>query len=139
MGSRCYWQSRRPLPCAVPEPALRRSTRSLLLHIVCVLQRVALSWRRPRRLALARRVTLPAVVCAGRAGVPLEVMGLMLGEFVDDYTVQCVDVFAMPQSGTSVSVESVDYVFQQQMLDMLKQTGRCVVLSPQRRAPWLCT
>jgi 26S proteasome regulatory subunit N11 len=66
-------------------------------------------------------------------------MGLMLGEFVDDYTVQCVDVFAMPQSGTSVSVESVDYVFQQQMLDMLKQTGRCVVLSPQRRAPWLCT
>jgi len=60
----------------------------------------------------------------GRAGVPLEVMGLMLGEFVDDYTVQCVDVFAMPQSGTSVSVESVDPVFQQQMLEMLKQTGR---------------
>ena len=51
-------------------------------------------------------------------------MGLMLGEFVDDYTVQCVDVFAMPQSGTSVSVESVDPVFQQQMLEMLKQTGR---------------
>lgn len=24
----------------------------------------------------------------GRAGVPMEVMGLMLGEFVDDYTVQ---------------------------------------------------
>lgn len=23
----------------------------------------------------------------GRAGVPMEVMGLMLGEFVDDYTV----------------------------------------------------
>ncbi len=61
---------------------------------------------------------------AGRAGVPLEVMGLMLGEFIDDYTVQCVDVFAMPQSGTSVSVESVDPVFQQQMLEMLKQTGR---------------
>ncbi len=48
----------------------------------------------------------------------------MLGEFIDDYTVQCVDVFAMPQSGTSVSVESVDPVFQQQMLEMLKQTGR---------------
>jgi hypothetical protein len=60
-----------------------------------------------------------------RAGVPLEVMGLMLGEFVDEYTVQCVDVFAMPQSGTSVSVESVDPVFQQQMMEMLKQTGRC--------------
>ena len=37
---------------------------------------------------------------AGRAGVPMEVMGLMLGEFVDDYTVRVIDVFAMPQSGT---------------------------------------
>ena len=40
----------------------------------------------------------------GRAGVPLEVMGLLLGELVDDYTVRVVDVFAMPQSGTGVSV-----------------------------------
>lgn len=60
----------------------------------------------------------------GRAGVPLEVMGLMLGEFVDDYTVRVVDVFAMPQSGTGVSVEAVDPVFQTKMLDMLTQTGR---------------
>jgi len=60
----------------------------------------------------------------GRAGVPLEVMGLMLGEFIDDYTVRCIDVFAMPQSGTGVSVESVDHVFQTDMLDMLKLTGR---------------
>ncbi|CAO3664073.1 unnamed protein product [Rhizopus microsporus] len=51
----------------------------------------------------------------GRAGVPMEVMGLMLGEFVDDYTVRVIDVFAMPQSGTGVSTK---------MLDMLKQTGR---------------
>lgn len=63
-------------------------------------------------------------VCAGRAGVPMEVMGLMLGEFVDEYTVRCVDVFAMPQSGTTVTVEAVDPVFQQQMVDMLAQTGR---------------
>jgi proteasome lid subunit RPN8/RPN11 len=34
---------------------------------------------------------------SGRAGVPMEVMGLMLGSFVDDYTITCVDVFAMPQ------------------------------------------
>lgn len=27
-------------------------------------------------------------------------MGLMLGEFVDEYTVNVIDVFAMPQSGT---------------------------------------
>merc|ERR1712194_567656 len=60
----------------------------------------------------------------GRAGVPMEVMGLMLGEFVDDYTVHIKDVFAMPQSGTGVSVEAVDPVFQTKMLDMLKQTGR---------------
>lgn len=37
------------------------------------------------------------MVCVGRAGVPMEVMGLMLGQFVDDYTITCVDVFAMPQ------------------------------------------
>lgn len=60
----------------------------------------------------------------GRAGVPMEVMGLMLGEFVDPYTVRVADVFAMPQSGTTVSVEAVDPVFQQQMMSMLEQTGR---------------
>jgi len=48
----------------------------------------------------------------------------MLGEFVDDYTVRVIDVFAMPQSGTGVSVEAVDPVFQAKMLEMLKQTGR---------------
>lgn len=64
----------------------------------------------------------------GRAGVPMEVMGLMLGEFVDDYTVRVVDVFAMPQSGTGVSVEAVDDVFQTKMMEMLRQTGRFVTL-----------
>merc|ERR1719238_309734 len=59
-----------------------------------------------------------------RAGVPMEVMGLMLGEFIDDYTVRVVDVFSMPQSGTSVSVESVDPVFQTKMLEFLQQTNR---------------
>lgn len=60
----------------------------------------------------------------GRAGVPMEVMGLMLGEFIDEYTIEVVDVFAMPQSGTGVSVEAVDPVFQTKMLDQLKQTNR---------------
>ena len=54
----------------------------------------------------------------------MEVMGLMLGELVDDYTVRVVDVFAMPQSGTGVSVEAVDPVFQTKMMEMLRQTGR---------------
>jgi len=59
-----------------------------------------------------------------RAGVPMEVMGLMLGEFVDEYTIRVVDVFAMPQTGSSTSVEAVDHVFQTDMLEMLKATGR---------------
>eukprot|EP00768_Dysnectes_brevis_P005510 gnl/Dysnectes_brevis/400_a442_4418.p1 GENE.gnl/Dysnectes_brevis/400_a442_4418~~gnl/Dysnectes_brevis/400_a442_4418.p1 ORF type:complete len:299 (+),score=71.60 gnl/Dysnectes_brevis/400_a442_4418:44-940(+) len=60
----------------------------------------------------------------GRAGVPMEVMGLLLGEFVDEYTVRVTDVFAMPQMGTGISVESVDDVFQTEMMEMLKQIGR---------------
>jgi 26S proteasome regulatory subunit N11 len=60
----------------------------------------------------------------GRAGVPMEVMGLMLGEVIDDYAIKVIDVFAMPQSGTGVSVEAVDPVFQTKMMDMLKITGR---------------
>ena len=64
----------------------------------------------------------------GRAGVPFEVMGLMLGEIVDDYTVTVCDVFAMPQSGTGVSVEAVDPVFQQEMMDRLKQVGRTEIV-----------
>ena len=49
----------------------------------------------------------------------MEVMGLMLGEFVDEYTVRVIDVFAMPQSGTGVSVEAVDPVFQVRNPDLL--------------------
>ena len=45
-------------------------------------------------------ILLSQMLKHGRAGVPMEVMGLMLGEFVDDYTVTVIDVFAMPQSGT---------------------------------------
>ena len=50
---------------------------------------------------------------------------------------QVVDVFAMPQSGTGVSVEAVDPVFQTKMLDMLKQTGRCGGSREQRPAAQL--
>eukprot|EP01069_Polyplicarium_translucidae_P003514 Polyplicarium_translucidae@DN2334_c0_g1_i2.p1 len=60
----------------------------------------------------------------GRAGVPMEVMGLMLGEFTDDYTIKVVDVFSMPQSGNTVSVEAVDPAYQAEMLEMLKRTNR---------------
>ena len=60
----------------------------------------------------------------GRAGVPMEVMGLMLGEFVNDYAIRVVDVFSMPQSGNSVSVEAVDPAYQAEMLEMLRRVGR---------------
>ena len=60
----------------------------------------------------------------GKSGIPLEVMGLMLGDYVDDYTVKCLDVFAMPQSGTETTIESIDEAFQVKMVEMLKQTGR---------------
>jgi 26S proteasome regulatory subunit N11 len=49
----------------------------------------------------------------GRAGVPMEVMGLMLGQFIDDYTISCVDVFAMPQVSNSMPI------FHQQQLHCL--------------------
>lgn len=55
-----------------------------------------------------------------RAGVPFEVMGLMVGEIVDDYTITVIDVFSMPQTGTTISVESVDPVYQQQFMDKMK-------------------
>ncbi len=48
-----------------------------------------------------------------RSGIPFEVMGLMIGEVHDDYTISVVDVFSMPQMGTTVTVESVDPVYQQ--------------------------
>ncbi|KRH92546.1 26S proteasome regulatory complex, subunit RM1531, partial [Pseudoloma neurophilia] len=60
----------------------------------------------------------------GRAGIPLEVMGLLLGEFIDEFTIKVVDVFSMPQSGSSVTVEDVDPVYQTEMMDLLAKTGR---------------
>ena len=43
-----------------------------------------------------------------RSGIPFEVMGVMLGEYIDEYKIEVVDVFAMPQLQTTVSVEAVD-------------------------------
>jgi len=56
--------------------------------------------------------------------VPFEVMGVMLGEIEDDYTVTCVDVYAMPQLASTVSVESVDPAFQLKMKELLALVGR---------------
>lgn len=48
-----------------------------------------------------------------RAGIPFEVMGMMLGEFDNDgFAINVIDVFAMPQMATTVSVEAIDPVYQ---------------------------
>ena len=56
--------------------------------------------------------------------MPIEVMGMMLGEFADDLTIYVTDVFPMPQLGTSASVETLDEKFQSDYMERMKQTGR---------------
>ena len=51
----------------------------------------------------------------GRAGVPMEVMGLIAAECVDDSPVHVVDVVAMPECGTGVYGEAGDEGGQNQM------------------------
>jgi 26S proteasome regulatory subunit N11 len=41
-----------------------------------------------------------------------------------DYRIQVVDVYAIPQNGTGVSIEAVDEVFQQQMKDLIEFRGQ---------------
>lgn len=49
----------------------------------------------------------------------MEVMGLMLGQFVDDYTITCVDVFAMPQVLNSVILMSPLILFGSMELELV--------------------
>lgn len=72
----------------------------------------------------ARLAFLTTNLDIGRAGVPIEVMGMMLGEFVDDLTIYVKDVFPMPQLGTEASVETIDEKYQSDYLELMKQTGR---------------
>jgi len=60
----------------------------------------------------------------GRAGIPLEVMGIMIGQFIDEYTCRVVDVFVVPQTATGQSVEAVDEAYQVDMMERLKLIGR---------------
>lgn len=110
------------------------------LALLKMLKHCALG-RRRRRGARRRRgpraAAAHAARCrsAGRAGVPFEVMGLMLGAYVDDYTIKVVDVFAMPQRASNASVEAVDPVYQAEFLEMLKQTNRCAAARAADAAP----
>lgn len=67
------------------------------LALLKMLKHGRVSWKsthKPSASSLYRNILIVL-----QAGVPMEVMGLMLGEFIDDYTILVVDVFSMPQSG----------------------------------------
>jgi len=68
-------------------------------------------------------LSLVKMIRHGKAGIPIEVMGLMLGKFKNTIHIQVQDVFAMPQTGTGLSVEAIDPVFQTKMLEMYEQNG----------------
>ena len=44
-------------------------------------------------------IALTKMLKHAQRGIPVEVMGLCLGSFVDAYTIYVTDVFAMPQVG----------------------------------------
>lgn len=64
------------------------------------------------------------MIVHARKGIPFEVMGLMLGEKLNDYCITLVDVFAMPQTASNITVESFDPEFQADMMELLPKTGR---------------
>eukprot|EP00806_Schmidingerella_arcuata_P006889 Macronucleus_729.p1 GENE.Macronucleus_729~~Macronucleus_729.p1 ORF type:complete len:325 (+),score=65.28 Macronucleus_729:127-975(+) len=55
-------------------------------------------------------------------------MGVIMGEYIDEYTIDVSDVFAMPQLQTTVSVEAVDPAYQAKMFEMLKVVGKELVM-----------
>ena len=57
------------------------------------------------------------------SGIPSEVCGLILGRFIDDYTVNVVDVFSMPPNPTNYSA-SVDDPYKSHMCSLLKKVSR---------------
>ncbi|KAH0573546.1 26S proteasome non-ATPase regulatory subunit [Spironucleus salmonicida] len=66
-------------------------------------------------------IALIKMVKHAQRGIPVEVMGLCLGSFIDQYTIYITDVFAMPQIGQSDSVESIDEEYQAEMLNQLEK------------------
>jgi 26S proteasome regulatory subunit N11 len=59
----------------------------------------------------------------GKAGIPLEVIGILLGNKIDEFTIEIFDVFATPQIATGQSVETTDEKFQYTMMRLLEQSG----------------
>ncbi|ABW98050.1 prsS13 (nucleomorph) [Hemiselmis andersenii] len=73
-------------------------------------------------------IALLKIIRHSQMGIPIEVMGIMLGKFIDNTTIEISDIFAMPQTGTKVSVEAVDPVFQTKMLELLSQLEKYEII-----------
>jgi 26S proteasome regulatory subunit N11 len=58
-----------------------------------------------------------------RAGIPLEVIGIMLGRRLDPFTIEVLDVFATPQVATGSFVETTEETFQLEMVQLLESAG----------------
>ena len=64
------------------------------------LERTEFSWFSLWRVQWSWKDLFWTIFTLGGYGVSMEVMGLMLGEFIDGYTVHAIDMFAIPQTGT---------------------------------------
>ncbi|CAK83986.1 unnamed protein product (macronuclear) [Paramecium tetraurelia] len=78
----------------------------------------------------AEQVTISALALIkmlkhARAGIPFEVMGLLLGDIVDDYHIRVYDVFSMPQTASECfrGICGAQF-FNKKMVELLNLTGR---------------
>lgn len=72
---------------------------------------------------LINGISLLKMLKHGKAGIPLEVIGIMLGHKIDEFTIEIFDVFATPQIATGTSVETTDEKFQYSMMTLLERCG----------------
>ena len=84
-----------------PPPSSKRPARPPCCGEGSSSRPAGLPWRRPSLDRLGEQIFISSLALLkmlkhGRAGVPMEVMGLMLGEFIDDYTVRRVDARRRP-------------------------------------------
>lgn len=64
-----------------------------------------------------------------RQGIPLEVIGILLGQRIDQYTIEIFDVFSTPQVATGSNVETTDENYQAQYMSLLERTGYSDLIS----------
>jgi 26S proteasome regulatory subunit N11 len=72
---------------------------------------------------LVSGMALLKMLSHARSGIPLEVIGIMLGRRLDEYTIEVADVFSTPQIATGSFVETQDEGFQVEMKGLLDAAG----------------